>query len=116
MSMATSTNNLEPIVRPLNSIRQQFRIALELHHMRDVREVGSFGLQFFDVLQRPFQPQMRRMRANAQTIEHQYFQITQAFYRRWRYFAQIRRVRKIVEAVSDYRQPPVNYFERRDLQ
>src|SRR6266545_259739 len=84
--------------------------------MRDVREVGSLGLQFLYVFQRTFQPKVRLVRANTQAIEHQYLQITQAFYGRWRYFAQIRRVRKIVEAVSDYRQPPVNYFERRDLQ
>src|SRR2546428_11595201 len=106
----------QPIVGPLNSIGQQFRIALVLHLMRDVREVGSLGLQFFDVFQRACQPQMRCMRANAQTIQHQYFQITQALHRSRRNLTQIRRVSKIVEAVGDYRQTAMNYFEGSDLQ
>ena len=84
--------------------------------MRDVREVGSFGLQFFDVFQRAFQPQMRCMRANTQTIEHQYFQITQAFNRSGWNLTQIRCVSKIIEAIGDDRKPAVNYFERRYLQ
>src|SRR2546427_8686146 len=106
----------KPVIGPLNSIGQQFRIALVFHLMRDVREVGSLGLQFFDVFQRAFQPQMRCMWANAQTIEHQYFQITQAFHRSGRDLTQISRVSKIIEPISDYRQTPMNYFEGCDLQ
>src|SRR5437660_6643190 len=84
--------------------------------MRDMREVGSFGFQLFDVFQRAFQPQMRCMWANAQTIEHQYFQITQAFHRSGRDLTQIRRVCEIIKAVSDHRQAAMNYFEGCDLQ
>src|SRR2546430_3720171 len=56
---------------PLNSIGQQLRIALVLHLVRDVREVGSFGFQLFDVFQRAFQPQMCCMRSEEHTSELQ---------------------------------------------
>jgi len=59
---------------------------------------------------------MRCMRANTQTIEHQYFQITQAFNRSGWNLTQIRRVSKIIEAVSDYRQTSVDNFQGCDLQ
>ena len=49
-----------------------------LYFMSDVRQVGALRLQFLDVLQRAFQPKMRVMRANAQAVKHQHFQITQA--------------------------------------
>src|SRR5882724_4726644 len=59
---------------------------------------------------------MRRMRSNAETIEHQHLQIAQAFDRGRRYFAQICRVGKVVEAISNHRQPAMNNFQRRHLQ
>ena len=55
------------------------------------------------------------MRFDSQAIEHQHFQTAQAFDRGRRYLAQIRCVSKIVEAVSDHRQPAVNYFQGRNL-
>src|SRR5580765_1524464 len=67
----------EAVIRPLNILRQQLRIALVLHFMRDVGEVRSLRLQFLNVLKRLFQPQMGLVRTNAQTVEHQYFQIAQ---------------------------------------
>ena len=40
---------------------------------------SALRLQFFDILQRAVQPEMRLMRANAQAIKHQHLQIAQAF-------------------------------------
>src|SRR5215471_7156471 len=83
--------------------------------MRNVREVSSLWLQLFDVLQRALQPQVRLMRANAQTIEHEDFQTAQAIECCGRNLAEVRRVGKIVEPVSNYRQTSVNYFQRGNL-
>src|SRR5258707_12234857 len=84
--------------------------------MCDMRKVGAARLQLIHVFQRALQPKMRRVRLDAQAIEHQHFQIAQAFDRGRRYLAQIRRVGKVVEAISNYRQPAVDYFERSNFQ
>src|SRR5712692_4142170 len=65
----------QPIVRPLNAVRQQRRITRMLHVMCDVREVSPLRLQLFHIFQRAFEPQMRRVWTNPQTIQHQHFQI-----------------------------------------
>src|SRR5215831_11071766 len=83
-----------------------------LHFMRNVREVSSLWPQLLDVFQRALQPQVRLMRANAQTIEHENFQTLQAVDGCGRNLTEVGRVSKIVEPVSNYRQPPVNYFKR----
>ena len=81
-----------------------------------VREISPFGLQLCDVFERTLQPQVGLMRADAQTVEHQYFQIAQAFNGCRRNLAEIRRVSKIVEPVGDDRQAPMDNFERSDFQ
>src|SRR2546427_5638232 len=59
---------------------------------------------------------MRLVRTNAQAVEHQHFQIAQTFNRRRRNLTEIGRVRKIIEAIRNHRQPSVNYFEWSDFQ
>ena len=101
----------QPVIRPYDSIRQKLRVAFVLHIMCDVGKESALRLQFCDILQRAIQPEMRLMRANAQAIKHQYFQIAQAFDGAGRHLAQVRRVREIVETISHYRQAPVNHFQ-----
>src|SRR5205807_8179063 len=59
---------------------------------------------------------MRRMFFESQTVEDQYIEATQSVDCRRRNLAQVGRVSKIIEAISDDRKPAVNYFERRYLQ
>src|SRR4029453_344338 len=73
-------------------------------------------LYLLDVHERFIDPQMRWMLAEAQTIEHEYVEISQRVDRlRWN-LTQVRQVRNVVEAISHSRQPAVNHFERRYVQ
>ena len=65
----------QSVVSPFDSVRQNLRIAFVLNVMRNVREEGSLRLQFVDVRKRLFEPQMCFVRADAQTVERQNFQI-----------------------------------------
>src|SRR6266478_6808813 len=82
-----------------------------LYLMRDMREISAPRLQLFNVFKRAFQPQMSFVRANAQTVEHQHFQITQAFNGCRRNLTQIGGVGKVVEAISNHGQAAVNNFK-----
>src|SRR5437764_95479 len=58
---------------------------------------------------------MSFVRANAQTVEHQHFQIAQAFNGCRRNLAQIGCVGKVVEAISNHGQAAVDNFKGRYL-
>src|SRR2546422_2449622 len=87
-----------------------------LYVVRDVREKGSLRFQLLDIFKSAFQPQVGRVWTNAKAIEHQHFQITQPFECCRRNLTKVRRVSKIIEAISDDRKAAVNYLERRYLQ
>jgi hypothetical protein len=58
---------------------------------------------------------VRGVRCDAQAIEHEHIQAAQSIERGGRNLAQVGRIGKIVAAISDDGQPPVDDFERRDL-
>src|SRR5438132_1652881 len=55
---------------------------------------------------------MRFVRANPQTVEHQHFQITQAFNGCRRNLTQISGVGEVIEAIRDHGKAAVNNFKR----
>lgn len=101
----------QSVVSPHHALGQKLRISFVLYIMCDVGKERALWLQFFDILEGAVQPEMCLMRANAQAIKHQHLQATQAFDGVGRHLAQVRRVRKIVETISDYRQAPMNHFQ-----
>src|SRR5689334_6114911 len=77
---------------------------------------STLWLNFLDVLERFVDPQVRRVFAKTQTVEHQNIQISQRVQCLRRYFAEIRQVCEIVEAISHHGQSTVNHLERCYLQ
>jgi hypothetical protein len=72
--------------------------------------------QFIDVLKRLFNPKVRRMFPEAQAVKHKHVEVAQRVECLTRNLAEIRKIRKIVKAISHYRQATMNNFERRYLQ
>ena len=83
--------------------------------VRDVGQVGAARFEFFDVRERAFEREVRRVRREAQAIEDEHVETAQTVERGGRNLAEVGSVGEIVAAISDDGQPPVNDFERRHL-
>src|SRR5882672_4979963 len=81
--------------------------------MGHVREIGAPRFDELNVAERLLKPEMCRVLLEAQTVEHQQIKTLQRLNRGRRNLAQIRGVGKIVEAVSDHRQPSMDHFQWR---
>src|SRR5215212_10822976 len=103
----------QPVMPPLDARGQQLGVAGVFDVVCDVREVGAARAQLFDVGERALQPEVRRVRGEAQAVEHEHVQVAQQFERAGRYLAQVGRVGEVVEAVGDDGQPPVDDLDGR---
>ena len=61
----------QSVVTPLDARGQKRGVARVFDVVRDVREEGAARLQLFDVSKRAFEREVRRVWANAQTVEHE---------------------------------------------
>src|SRR5947209_5627126 len=105
----------ESVVPPLDSAGQQRRVARVLDVVGDVREVGAARSQLSDVVERAFEPEVCRVRAQAQAVEHESVQAAQHVQRGGRNLAQVGRVGEVVEAVRHHGEPPVDDLDGSNL-
>src|ERR1700737_2333591 len=80
-SQLTTADNCLPlhhqsVVSKLNSIWQPRGIPLVLDVVRNVCKVSAARFQFLHVLQSLINPQMSRVLLEAQTVKHQYVEVT----------------------------------------
>src|SRR5437588_10745907 len=86
----------QPVVSPLDSTWQQRRVSRVLDVVRDVREVSPARLQLFDVRERALQPEVRRVRSDAEAVEHERVEAAQKVERGGRNLAQVCGVCEVV--------------------
>src|SRR3954462_10104917 len=89
----------QSVIRPLDPFGQERGVARVLDVVGDVREVCAARAKLLDVFERAFEPEVRRVRPNSQTVEHERVQVPQQVERTGRNLAQVRRVCEVVEAV-----------------
>ena len=76
----------------------------------------SFGVKVFDDRQGFFKAKMRRVRFDADAVQHQNVKIAEAVHRSWWNRFEIGRIGKIIEPVRNDWQFSVDYLKRCDLE
>src|SRR5256714_18161 len=106
----------QAVVAPLDATGQERRVARVLDVVGDVCEVGAARLQLLDVGERAFEPEVRRVRAQAQAVEDERIEAAQHVERAGRNLAQVGGVGEVVEAVGHDGEATVYDLDRRDEQ
>jgi hypothetical protein len=108
--------NGQPVVSPLDAAGKERRVARVFDVVGDVRQVRAARAQLFDVIERAFEPEVRRVRLDPQAVYDERVEAAEQLFRAVGYLAQVCQISEVVEAVAGDGEPAVDDLDRRDVE